>query len=66
MITMKNKIIALAVVGSLVSCEEQLELEQCCCDCLAANFEIEYNGYNVNQLYFTNSDICNNNLCVYY
>ena len=62
--TMKNKIIALAVVGSLVSCEEQLE--QCCCDWDAANFEIEYNGYNVNQLYFTNSDICNNNLCVYY
>ena len=50
MMTMKNKIIALAVVGSLVSCEEQLELEQCCCDWNAANFEIEYNGYNVNQL----------------
>jgi len=64
--TMKNRIIALAVVGSLVSCEEQLELEQCCCDWDAANFEIEYNGYNVNQLYFTNSDICNNNLCIYY
>ena len=64
--TMKNKIIALAVIGSLVSCEEKLELEQCCCDWDAANFEIEYNGYNVNQLYFTNSDICNNNLCVYY
>ena len=47
------------------SCERELE-DQVCCDWDAANFEIEYNGYNVNQLYFTNSDICNNDLCVYY
>ena len=62
---MKNKAVFIAVI-TLISCERNLEVEQCCCDWNASNWQTEYNGHNVNQLYFTNSDICNNNLCTYY
>ena len=51
---------------TFASCESSFDVEQCCCDWNAANFEPEYNGYNVNQLYFTGSDMCNNELCIYY
>ena len=40
-------------------------IEQVCCDWDAVNFEPEYLGHNVNQAYFTNSPLCNNNLCIY-
>ena len=40
-------------------------IEQVCCDWDAANFQFEFQGHNVNQLYFTNSPLCNNNLCIY-
>ena len=40
-------------------------IEQTCCDWDAANFQFEFQGHNVNQLYFTNSPLCNNNLCIY-
>ena len=60
-----RKVIFITAI-TFASCERSLEVEKCCCDWDAANFEIEYNGYNVNQLYFTNSDICNNDLCIYY
>ena len=40
-------------------------IEQTCCDWDAANFNPEWNGHNVNQLYFTGSDLCNNELCIY-
>ena len=40
-------------------------VEQVCCDWDASNFDPEYNGHNVNQLYFTGSNLCNNDLCVY-
>ena len=46
-------------------CEKELLTEQFCCDWDAVNFDPEYNGYNVNQLYFTGSDLCNNDLCIY-
>ena len=51
-------------LASLVGCERQLE-EQICCDWDATNFDPEYNGHNVNQLYFTNSSLCNDNVCIY-
>tara|TARA_A100001391_G_scaffold104498_1_gene69757 strand:+ start:5891 stop:6115 length:225 start_codon:yes stop_codon:yes gene_type:complete len=51
-------------LASLVGCEKQLE-EQICCDWDATNFDPEYNGHNVNQLYFTNSSLCNDNVCIY-
>ena len=41
-------------------------IEQVCCDWDAANFQFEFQGHNVNQLYFTNSSLCNDELCVYY
>ena len=40
-------------------------IEQTCCDWDAVNFDPEWNGYNVNQLYFTGSLLCNNELCIY-
>ena len=40
-------------------------IQQTCCDWDAVNFDPEWNGHNVNQLYFTGSDLCNNELCVY-
>ncbi len=46
------------------SCERELE-DQVCCDWDAANFDPDYNGHNVNQLYFTNSSLCNDNVCIY-
>ena len=51
-------------LASLVGCEKQLE-EQICCDWDATNFDPEYNGHNVNQLYFTNSSLCNDDVCIY-
>ena len=47
------------------SCERQIEFEQVCCDWDAVNFDPNHNGHNVNQLYFTGSDLCNNDLCLY-
>ena len=41
-------------------------IEQVCCDWDAANFQFEFQGHNVNQLYFTNSSLCNDELCIYY
>jgi len=49
----------------LMGCEKELSLEQICCDWDAVNFDPEYNGHNVNQLYFTGSPLCNNELCIY-
>ena len=40
-------------------------IEQVCCDWDAVNFQFEFQGHNVNQLHFTNSPLCNNNLCIY-
>ena len=60
-----RKVIFLTAI-TFASCERIFDVEQCCCDWNAANFEPEYNGYNVNQLYFTGSDMCNNELCIYY
>ena len=50
----------------LIGCEKELLLEQICCDWDAVNFDPEWNGHNVNQLYFTGSDLCDNSLCIYY
>jgi len=47
------------------SCEKELLFDQVCCDWDATNFDPEYNGHNVNQLYFTGSPLCNNELCIY-
>ena len=60
-------VIACALISLLMltSCEKELLLDQVCCDWDAVNFDPEYNGHNVNQLYFTNSPLCNNNLCIY-
>ena len=41
-------------------------VEKFCCDWDAANFQFEFQGHTVNQLYFTNSSLCNDELCVYY
>ena len=49
----------------LMGCEKELFIEQVCCDWDAVNFDPEYNGHNVNQLYFTGSPLCNNELCIY-
>ena len=49
----------------LIGCEKELLLEQVCCDWDAVNFQFEFQGHNVNQLHFTNSPLCNNNLCIY-
>ena len=51
-------------LASLVGCEKQLE-EQICCDWDATKFDPEYNGHNVNQLYFTISSLCNDDVCIY-
>ncbi len=40
-------------------------IQQTCCDWDAVNFNPDWNGHNVNQLYFTGSDLCNDELCVY-
>ena len=40
-------------------------IEQTCCDWDAINFDPDWNGHNVNQLYFTDSSLCNDNLCIY-
>lgn len=40
-------------------------VEQVCCDWDASNFDPDFNGHNVNQLYFTGSNLCNDDLCVY-
>ncbi len=55
----------LIVLSILTSCEKELFIEQVCCDWDAVNFDPEYNGHNVNQLYFTGSDLCDNDLCIY-
>ena len=55
----------LIVLSVLTSCEKELFIEQVCCDWDAVNFDPEYNGHNVNQLYFTGSDLCDNDLCIY-
>ena len=55
----------LIILSVLTSCEKELFIEQVCCDWDAVNFDPEYNGHNVNQLYFTGSDLCNNDLCIY-
>ena len=49
----------------LMGREKELLLDQICCDWDAVNFDPEYNGHNVNQLYFTGSPLCNNELCIY-
>ena len=58
-----KRILFLAFV--FISCEKELLTEQVCCDWDAVNFDPEYNGHNVNQLYFTDSPLCNNDLCIY-
>ena len=55
----------LVVLSVLTSCEKELFIEQVCCDWDAVNFDPEHNGHNVNQLYFTGSDLCNDDLCIY-
>ncbi len=55
----------ITVLLTLTSCEKELMFEQVCCDWNAVNFDPDYNGHNVNQLYFTGSDLCNNDLCLY-
>ena len=60
-----RKVIFITAI-TFASCERDFNVEQCCCDWNAANFDPEYNGHNVNQLYFTGSDMCNNELCIYY
>ena len=45
--------------------KKELITEQVCCDWDAVNFDPEWNGHNVNQLYFTGSDLCNDDLCIY-
>ena len=55
----------LITLSLLTSCEKDMMLEQVCCDWDAVNFDPDYNGHNVNQLYFTGSDLCNNELCIY-
>ena len=40
-------------------------IQQTCCDWDAVNFDPEWNGHNVNQLYFTGSPLCDNELCIY-
>lgn len=59
------KKIWLLTVFAFISCEKELITEQVCCDWNAVNFDPEYNGHNVNQLYFTGSPLCNDNLCIY-
>ena len=58
-----KKILFLAFI--FISCEKELLTEQVCCDWNAANFDPNHNGHNVNQLYFTGSDLCNDDLCIY-
>ena len=75
-----NIIYVLMIVLSLMLCSCEKEeftepifknkpdvsvVEQVCCDWDASNFQPDYNGHNVNQLYFTGSSLCNNDLCVY-
>ena len=74
-----KKIIWLLIVFAFISCEkdefiEELPsrskpdvsiIQQTCCDWDAVNFDPEWNGHNVNQLYFTGSDLCNDDLCIY-
>ena len=60
------KKIWLLIIFAFISCEKELITEQVCCDWDAANFQFEFQGHNVNQLYFTNSSLCNDDLCVYY
>jgi hypothetical protein len=55
----------LIILSVLTSCEKELLIEQVCCDWDAVNFDPEYNGHNVNQLYFTGSPLCDNDLCIY-
>ena len=55
----------LTVLLTLTGWEKDLMIEQVCCDWNAVNFDPDYNGHNVNQLYFTGSDLCNNDLCLY-
>ena len=55
----------ITVLLTLTGCEKELMIEQVCCDWNAVNFDPNYNGHNVNQLYFTGSDLCNNDLCLY-
>jgi len=62
MVAMYKYIILLLLI--FTSCERELE-DQVCCDWDAANFDPDYNGHNVNQLYFTNSSLCNDNVCIY-
>ena len=54
-----RKVIFITAI-TFASCERSFDVEQCCCDWNAANFDPEYNGHNVNQLYFTGKDMCNN------
>ena len=58
-----KRILFLAFI--FISCEKELLTEQVCCNWDAVNFEAEYNGNNVNQLYFTGSPLCNDDLCIY-
>ena len=55
----------LITLSLLTSCEKDMMFEQVCCDWDAVNFDPDYNGHNVNQLYFTGSDLCNDELCIY-
>ena len=74
------KKIWLLIVFIFISCEKEIFIEeelpsrlnpdvsiieQVCCDWDAINFNPDWNGHNVNQLYFTGSDLCNNELCIY-
>ena len=74
-----NKLLLL-IPFAFVSCEKELFIEeelpsrlkpdvsiieQTCCDWDAVNFDPEWNGHNVNQLYFTGSNLCNDDLCIY-
>ena len=60
---MKRILFLLLVI--FTSCEKELLIEQVCCDWDAVNFDPNHNGHNVNQLYFTGSDLCNDDLCIY-
>ena len=59
------KKIWLLIIFAFISCEKELLIEQVCCDWDAVNFDPDYNGHNVNQLYFTGSSLCNDELCIY-
>ena len=60
----KLKKLLLLLPFTFISCERELQMEFCC-DWDAINFNPTYLGHNVNQAYFTDSNLCNNDLCQY-